>query len=302
VIKFKEKRGPDHRTTLTCMHNLAAGYAATNHKDEAIALYRETLAKRRATLGADHPATMLTLTNLAVLYAYGEKPSDAIPLFEEILQQQRKKHGPDSPAALTAMANLGAGYREAGRVKVGLPLVEEALAKARKLPNGLPATSVWMLSAMAVTYDADGQFATAEPVYREFLERTRKQLGPNHPQTAMALGGLGSNLLKQKKYEQAEKYTRESLDIRTRKTPDDWQTFSMKSQLGAALLGQQKHAAAAPLLLEGYAGMQERVAQIPLSGRPRLRQTAERLVELYEATGEKDKADAWRLKSDEAKR
>ena len=64
--------------------------------------------------------------------------------------------------------------------------------------------------------------------------------------------------------------------------------------LGGALVGQQKYTDAEPLLVQGYEGMKQREAKIPPQGNVRLTQAVERLVQLYEATGRKDKADEWR--------
>ncbi len=64
--------------------------------------------------------------------------------------------------------------------------------------------------------------------------------------------------------------------------------------LGGALLGQKKYADAEPLLLSGYEGMKQRAAQIPSQGQVRVTEALERLVQLYEATGQTEQAAAWR--------
>jgi len=66
-------------------------------------------------------------------------------------------------------------------------------------------------------------------------------------------------------------------------------------------LGQKKYAEAEPLLMQGYQGMKQREAKIPAQSKTRLTEALERLVRLYEATDQKDKADAWRKKLEEAK-
>jgi eukaryotic-like serine/threonine-protein kinase len=66
------------------------------------------------------------------------------------------------------------------------------------------------------------------------------------------------------------------------------------SVCGCAALSQEKYAEAEPLLLEGCEGLQQRAAKIPPQARPRLREALERLVQLYEATGNVEKADVWR--------
>ena len=60
------------------------------------------------------------------------------------------------------------------------------------------------------------------------------------------------------------------------------------------MLGQKKFAEAEPLILAGYEGMKAREAKIPAPGRPHLPEAAERIVQLYEAWGQKDKAAEWR--------
>jgi hypothetical protein len=73
-----------------------------------------------------------------------------------------------------------------------------------------------------------------------------------------------------------------------------WNVFHMQSQLGAALLGQKKYADAEPLLLHGYEGLKKREAQIPMSHRNCVVEAIDRLVRLYEAWGQQEKAAHWR--------
>ena len=77
--------------------------------------------------------------------------------------------------------------------------------------------------------------------------------------------------------------------------PDAWTTFNTLSLLGGSLLGQKKYADAEPLLLKGYEGMKAREKAIPPQGATRLPEAARRLVELYEATGDPEKAAKWRI-------
>ena len=89
--------------------------------------------------------------------------------------------------------------------------------------------------------------------------------------TVQALAALGSNLIQQKKWAEAEPILRECLAIREKAQPDDWNTFNTRSQLGGSLLGQNKFAEAEPLILAGYEGLKAREAKIPAPGKPRLR-------------------------------
>ena len=86
------------------------------------------------------------------------------------------------------------------------------------------------------------------------------------------------------------------MDFREQRTPDDWQTFNTRSVLGGSLLGQKRYAEAEPLLLSGYDGMKQRAASIPTDGKVRLKEALQRLAQLYEATGQAEKAAEWKKK------
>jgi hypothetical protein len=162
----------------------------------------------------------------------------------------------------------------------------------------LPAVS---MNDLAEDYEAAGKFDRAEPLRREVLAQQRKKSGPESTATASALARLSFTLLQQKKYADAEPLLRECLTIRTKHVPDDWRTFDTRSMLGAALSGQKKYAEAEPLLVQGYEGLKQREAKIPTGGKVCLTESLERLVGLYEAMGQKDKAAAWRKKLEEWK-
>jgi hypothetical protein len=102
------------------------------------------------------------------------------------------------------------------------------------------------------------------------------------------------HLLKRHRYAEAEPLLRECLKFREKNEPDGWRTFHTKSLLGSGLLGQRKYAEAERLLLAGYEGMRQREGKIPPIGKSRLTEAIERLVQLYDECGRKDKADEWR--------
>jgi hypothetical protein len=109
------------------------------------------------------------------------------------------------------------------------------------------------------------------------------------------MGGLGSVLLQQKKWADAEPVLRDCLAIRQKQTPDSYLTFSTQSRLGGALLGQKKYAEAEPLLLQGYEGMKTREKTIPQHSGEELRipEALDRLIELYTAINKPDEAMKW---------
>jgi hypothetical protein len=144
------------------------------------------------------------------------------------------------------------------------------------------------------SYAQVGANAKLANLLLEQLPEARKVLPKDSPQLAGLLAQIGLGLLEQKQWVEAEALLRECLAIREKKQPDDWTTFNTQSMLGDALLGQKKYADAEPLLLKGYQGMKQRQKIIPPAGLVRLTEAVERLVQLYEATGQKDEATRWR--------
>jgi hypothetical protein len=202
---------------------------------------------------------------------------------------------------VSTLANLGVNYCDAGRPEEGVRRLEECLARARSLPGGVPASLAGVPPQLADAYDRGKQYAKAESLYREIPGKARKEFGADDPRTAGALEPLGSNLLSQKKHAEAEGPLRDCLRIREKAQPDDWTTFNTRSLLGEALLGQKKHADAEPLHLQGHEGLLKRADKIPPQFRAvRLKESLERLVRLYDATGNKEEAARWRKKLDEA--
>ena len=103
-------------------------------------------------------------------------------------------------------------------------------------------------------------------------------------------------LLEAGKFSEAEPLARECVALREKLIPDEWFTFNARSMLGACLLGQKKFAEAEPLLLSGYEGMKQREDKIPAESKRYVKETLQRLVQLYEATGQSQKAAEWNKK------
>jgi tetratricopeptide (TPR) repeat protein len=111
-----------------------------------------------------------------------------------------------------------------------------------------------------------------------------------------ALASRASALLDAGKFAEAEPLARACLALREKQIPDDWRTFSIRSELGGSLLSQKKYAEAEPLLLSGYEGMKQCENGIPTEGKPRLMEALQRLVQLYKATNRPDQAAEWKQK------
>jgi serine/threonine-protein kinase len=191
----------------------------------------------------------------------------------------------------------------------------EAIVYAEKAVAATSRTNAGYLDTLATAYASSGQFTNAVCTQQEAIAllRDEQSIGdfasrlrlyeagqPYHDDGELA--ARGSYLLTQGKLPEAEKLLRDCLTLREKQIPDDWRRFNSMSMLGGALLEQKKFSEAEPYLLGGYQGMQEREAKIPPGSKARLKETLQRLVQLYDAQGHPDQAGKWKQQLEEFER
>jgi tetratricopeptide (TPR) repeat protein/tRNA A-37 threonylcarbamoyl transferase component Bud32 len=297
----RRAQGEEHPHTLVSMNNLAMLYHAQREFAKAEPLYVRTLEARRRVLGEEHPETLISMNNLAGVYTAHGQFAKAEPLLVETLAVSRRVLGDEHPNTLISMNSLAVVYQAQRQFAKAEPVFAEAVAGARKKLGLAHATTQSVIRNLIDCYMRMGQPARAEPLCRELAEFWSRKAGPDSPPYAGALAALGINLLQQQEWAAAEPVLRDALAIHEKKEPDAWAACHMRSLLGGSLLGQNKYAEAEPLLLAGYEGMRRREDRIPPQGEGQLTAGLERLVQLYDAWGKKDKADPWRKKLAEAK-
>ena len=292
----KAKLGSDHEDTIETMDNLANLYHRSGRFSDAIALHSKVLELRKKILGPTHPDTLLTTNNLAVDFQAAGRYADALPLLAETLRLRRAVLGPEHPYTIGSMDNLANLYHRTERLAEAIALHTEVL-ELRKSILGLdhPDTLLTM-NNLAEDLRAVGRPAEAAALHEQTLAMRISKLGPEHPYTLGSQANLARAYCDAGLFSRAESILRQCLTIRQRIQPEDWITFSTRSQLGGSLLGQKKYAEAEPLIISGYEGMTARESKIPPPGKPRLTEAADRVVKLYEAWGKKDKAAEWRAK------
>jgi tetratricopeptide (TPR) repeat protein len=290
------KLGADHPQTLITMSNLAKAYQDAGRVSAAIVLHEQTLKMRQTKLGSDHPNTLTSMNNLAGAYQEAGRVAEAIPVFEQTLGLSKAKLGPKHPHTLQTMDNLAAAYVEAGRTAEGIALEEQALTlKKAKLGPDHP-DSLSSMGNLARAYEIVGREPEAIAMFEDTLKRQKAKLGTEHRDTLITMENLSRACLKQKKYGEAEFLLRQTLSIQEKKQANSWQYFDTESMLGDSLLYQKKFAEAEPLLVSSFEGLKERERDIPPKRRAHVREALERLVQLYDGWGKKDKANEWREK------
>ena len=143
---------------------------------------------------------------------------------------------------------------------------------------------------LAIFYTTTNKLDQADSLLRNVLKRKGGN-GPSEQGTAAAQVLLGRNLLKQGRDAEAEPLLREAVAIYDKGRPNFWMRYNALSVLGGALLGQRRFTEAEPLLLEGCEGFKKGGALALFES-----EAIERLVQLYEATDQAEKANTWRKK------
>jgi hypothetical protein len=193
------------------------------------------------------------------------------------------------------MNNLATAYMAGEQFAKAIPLIEETLEKQKiKFGPDHPHTLI-ILCNLAAAYKHSGQLSMAGQLFKDTVEKMKVKLGAEHLHTLATMSSLGSVLLLEKKWTEAESVLRDCLAACQKQIPDNWRTFNTQALLGGALLGQEKYADAEPLLLAGYAGIKAREQTIPqnFATRSRIPESLDRLIELYTATDKPDEVKKW---------
>jgi eukaryotic-like serine/threonine-protein kinase len=287
------KLGADHPDILPTLNDLAVAYQDKKELTKALPLFEQVCALRLQNFAPDHPDTLIALNNLANAYREYGQYDKAIPLLEQLRETKLKKLGADHPDTIITLQTLGVAYMDTERMDKAMPLFEQAAQGVEKL-RFQHQYADRIIGNLLAKYDQFQQLPQAEYWRRKWLPVLKAKAGAESLPYAMETAMLGVNLFQQRKYADAEGFLHEAWGILQKKHPNDSRMFTVQAMLGAALLHQQRYSEAEPHLLQGYAGMKQRVAQMPPPIRqPRLTEALERLVQLYEATGKKDEAAKW---------
>ncbi len=300
VIDVEKKvYGDSHPLVIMSMINAANAYQMSYKMRQALALYEKARDAALAKLGPEHPHTLTALDRLATMYRAFNRTAEAIAMAERAREGRQRILGPDHPDTLKTLETLALAYEAAGQLDKALPLYQQAAAGAEKLAFAIP--DAWtVVRNLCDCYERLGQYDQAEVWWRKWLNRVKEREGPSSTAYCRDLEGLGSNLLKQNKHAAAERIFRECLGLLREKHPEETHAaYYAQSQLGAALLGQEKYAEAEPLLLGAYQAMYSAEKQTGhrfpgASTTDRVTEALERLVHLYDARKTPDEAAKWR--------
>jgi len=285
--------GPEHPDTLTSMNNLAVAYSELGRFADAQALNDRALAIAQRVSGPTHPETLILLHNRAAYYLELGQLERAEQLETQTLAELRRVFGSEHPNLLRAQSILAMVYRVSGRLDEARELQQQMLAECRRIIGSKHPMTIAMVSNLALIEEDSRQLARADELLQEAVPAAEQIFGTTHPSTLKFADQRAGVLLKMGDYQAALKILQSSVAQRTRAARDHWRTFSAQSKLGGALLGLGNYDDAERLLLAGHAGLEKHRKMIPAGEAAVLRDSTQRLVDLYRARGDTKQVSVW---------
>ncbi len=290
--------GEEHSYTPIYVAQMGRIYKAQGQFAKAEPLYFKALELRRRSLGEEHYHTLFSALDLGHLYIDQGQFAKAEPLLLKTLDGLRRVLGEEHRETVNAMDVLAYLYVCQGQFAKAEALYAKVIEVSRRVRGDEHMGTLIFMRELADLYVRQCQFSKADQLAQDALAKARKHPGELSPlRLAEYLLTLTESLLQQQKHTDAEPLLRELLALGEKHFPERWGFWRVRSMLGGALQGQKKYTEAEPLLVRGYEGMKEREAKIPQLYKAELTKAAERLVQLYEATNQPEKARAWREKA-----
>jgi eukaryotic-like serine/threonine-protein kinase len=265
--------------------------------DEAEAHYRAALAIRRKVLGPGDHETATSMSDLGLLLRQKGDRAGAETLLRETLAVTRTSSGPRHPDVGTALNNLALTVNERGDHAAAEAMFREALAIGRASLGREHPVNAQRLANLACALRDRGKLAEAAATNEEALALSRPALGPDHPAVARQEVGLARTYLDQGRPAAAEPLLRHALGVQQRSHgAGDRRLGATLSLLGEACARLSRFAEAESYLLRafeilpatpGSAGLETKEAR-------EARDNRARLVALYEAWGDPEKAALYR--------
>ncbi|MET0230222.1 MAG: tetratricopeptide repeat-containing protein kinase family protein, partial [Rhodanobacteraceae bacterium] len=197
--------GEDDADALASLHGLARADSDLARWDESRALFNKLIAKYEAEYGPEHSKTIGAINGLAVVDLESRNDVEAERLLRPVLEIDERIFGPEHPATHTAVNNLGGAIRGQGRNEEARPYYERSLKLAYKLYGPDSYAAVIAENNLSLLLRDVGDLAEAEQHARISVEHADKAFGANNAYRGLMHDGLGTILVREKKYSEAER-------------------------------------------------------------------------------------------------
>ncbi len=192
ITRLTALSGPTTPQVVVSREALAACLVELNRTDEAIAIWRETLAFWRA-----QPATTSladTLSGMGVALIRTGQLREAETALREALALRLQFFGEASVFTALAYQNVGLVLAERGQLEESASMFGRAVAGANAAGGINPEEKSLILSNLALILTRVGEQAEAAKVQRDVLALTERVFGVGHARTLLARNNLATNL------------------------------------------------------------------------------------------------------------
>lgn len=275
----------------TLFDALGVAYQYLGQYEKAVDQIKTAVESRRRSLGESHVDTIDSMNNLAsALFSQGMR-EEAEPLCRRIVDASSRAFGHESPKTLTAMNNLGMTLFALDKLSEAEDILRRTLEGRRRVLGGDHRKTVTTAHNLGRVLFDQGKAEEAADLFRESLQAKRHQLGSDHPEVAVIMLQLAEAMMEQGNSATAEPMVKECLDIRRRiLSKGHWLIAYTKSTLGKCLADQRQFEKAEPLMISNHA----RIAASRGKNDAFTQRSLQRIVDLYEAWGQPEKAASYR--------
>lgn len=182
--------------------------------DQALQLYDESLAIRRAGLAPGHPEIAESLRFVAATLRRQGRHAEATARYREVLDIERAARGEESVATARAMIHLAdQHFHHNGQPDLAEPLLRQALTTLRGLLGDRDPELVHGLHVLAAIREAQGDTAAAEALYDESLAIAGRAFGERSWRYASQLSSRAVRLARRGDFDDAEAIHLQALSI-----------------------------------------------------------------------------------------
>jgi tetratricopeptide (TPR) repeat protein len=236
----KQNLGEDDEVVAETLDSLGGLYEEQGRCNQAGEAYTQALEIWEALLGPEHEDVVRRLNNLVVLYRLYGKFAQAEPLYERILGLH--SDGADPVEAAQDHSNLALLHAAQGKyekAEAGLLQAQELLAQ--HTGEDVQSEQAWVLDQLGDVLLQQDRFDDSEQRLLEAQALWNKVLGEEHLDHCVNLELLGRLFTKQRKWDQAEKYFRRSVELKEKLLgPIHRETICVLGSLAETLRGAHR--------------------------------------------------------------
>jgi tetratricopeptide (TPR) repeat protein len=272
---------------------IGAMYTDLGHYTEAEPHLEQALEIRRTVLGEEGESTIFPLNKLAVAYFQQKRYEDAKVIWSQTLRSMERVYGKEHPDTLKCLGNLAAVYLAEKKFDEAEPLLVRVAEGRRKVLGAEDQLTISALNNLAQLYIDTDRFDKAQPLLVQALEARRKGLGDKHPRTLISTFNLADLYDETGRAGEAEPLYRQSFEgFRSVMGEDHPYTLLAMARMSEILLKLDRPEEAEPIALESHERHLERYG----AGHEDTIEAARLLGTLYEALGDRPRAEEWRSK------